>query len=88
MSGIVDNMQVSFRLLIPKEFNGINNVVGQPIISNDDHVIGIITEAEVDDSKLYYNCKGVILETSLVASLLSESLTEDKYISLCSIEIV
>ena len=87
MPGIVDNMKVNFRLLIPKEFNGINNIVGQPIIS-DDHVIGIITEAEIDESKLYYNCKGVILENSLVASLLSDSLTENKHISFCSIEIV
>lgn len=88
MPGIVDNMNVSFRLLIPKEFNGINNIVGQPIISNDDHVIGMITEAEIDESKLYYNCKGVILETSLVASLLAESVTEDKHISMHSIDIV
>lgn len=88
MPGIVDNMKINFRLLIPKDFNGIDNIVGQPITSNDDHVIGIITEAEIDESKLYYNCKGVILETSLVASLLSESLTENKHISFCSIEIV
>lgn len=88
MPGIVDNMKVSFRLLIPKEFNGIKNIVGQPITSNDDHVIGIITEAELDESKLYYNCKGIILETSLVASLLSESITEDKHISFSSIDIV
>ena len=88
MPGIIDNMKVNFRLLIPKEFNGIDNIVGQPITSNDDHVIGIITEAEIDESKLYYNCKGIILETSLVASLLSESLTKNKHISMCSIDIV
>lgn len=88
MPGIIDNMKVNFRLLIPKEFNGINNIVGQPITSNDNHIIGIITEAEIDESKLYYNCKGVIFETSLVASLLTESVTEDKHISMCIIDIV
>ena len=56
---LTDNIRLEFNLLIPKNSNSIDNILEQPIIVNGNPV-GIIIEAEIDDSKQFYKCKGVI----------------------------
>lgn len=54
-----NNMRIEFNLAIPKNANDIANIIGQPIMVEMSPV-GIITEAIIDESKQYYQCKGVI----------------------------
>lgn len=53
-----DNMKVEFTLIVNNKIN-VDNIINKPIITNDIPV-GIITEAKIDESGLYYNCNGII----------------------------
>lgn len=54
-----NNMKIEFVLSKPKGFKHDIEVVNKFIVSNNIPV-GIITEAEYDEDKQHYKCKGVI----------------------------
>jgi hypothetical protein len=54
-----DNIRIEFNLLIPENTEDIADIIGQPIMI-DMNPVGVVTEAVIDDSKQYYQCKGVI----------------------------
>lgn len=58
----IDNMRVEFNLIIPENEDWSDSVFENKPIVKDGNAIGIITEAELDDSGLWYHCKGVIFE--------------------------
>lgn len=72
---LTDNIRFEFNLVIPDNYEQIEGMVGYPIIIND-KPIGVITESELDDSKLFYKCKGVIWDKFIKPEFLSgETLT-------------
>jgi predicted transcriptional regulator len=56
----VDNIFINFNIAVehPEKYN-LESIINAPIMS-EDKVVGIITEAKIDESGYVCNCKGVI----------------------------
>lgn len=53
---------VEFNFSIKKDYEELmaKDLINQPIIGKDWNAIGIILEAELNNDKLHFNCKGII----------------------------
>lgn len=68
-----DNMRVQFNIVIPQGINPSSfNPIDKPIIDANGNPIGIITEAELDDSEQWYSCKGIIWDRFIGYQLRSD----------------
>jgi hypothetical protein len=61
MKGHTDNMKIQFNIIVEEAEldKGTEDIINKPITVNDIPV-GVITDAQLDESGLYYNCHGVI----------------------------
>lgn len=80
MKNCIDNMRVEFNLIIPQneDWSKINNdnIINKPIIDANGKLMGVILEAELDESRLWFKCKGIIWEKYIKCEFTKDNTNE------------